>query len=344
MVLRPSRRVLVRLRRTAGLRPGAPHHATLRYVMNYFENELMSKHTNFRIGGPARWFVEVKSIDELKEALRFAKEKNVPYFVFGGGSNILVNDKPFEGVAIKIAMRDIVILPDSEGSLVKAEAGALSSAVARETAKAGLDGLTWMISLPGTIGGAVRGNAGCFGGETKDHLVEVEILHDGQIINLKKDELAFGYRESAIKNSNDIVLSATFELKKSDQQKLLQELDEKLAARKSSQPLDAGSAGCMFKNYEIKSDDELNQLKQKLEIPQNMIDTKRISAGWLIDQLDLKGKQINGAKVSEKHGNFLVNTGKATADDVVQLITSIKTRARNEYGINLEEEVQYIGF
>lgn len=335
--------------------------------MHITENEPMSKHTNFRIGGSVRRFVEVKSVDELKQVLKIARDENIPYFIFGGGSNILVNDKPFEGIAIKIAMRNIVILSHStsakllpepveghnfafahgklrEGSRVKAEAGALSSVVARETAKAGLDGLTWMISLPGTIGGAVRGNAGCFGGETKDHIIEVEILRNNEIIKLKKGDLKFGYRDSVIKNSNDIVLSATFELQKNDPQKLLKELDEKLVARKTSQPLDAGSAGCMFKNYEIKSDNELNQLKQKLKIPQNMIDARRISAGWIIDQLDLKGKQIGGAKVSEKHGNFLVNTGNATTDDVVQLIAFIKTRVRNEIGINLQEEVQYIGF
>ncbi len=320
--------------------------------MKFLENEQMSKHTNFRIGGQVRWFAEVRSVDELKEALQFARENKVSYFVFGGGSNLLVNDKPFEGIAIKIAMRNIVIenvslrgaQRRSNLSCVKAEAGALSSSVARETAKAGLAGLTWMISLPGTIGGAVRGNAGCFGGETKDYLVEVELLRDGEVITVKKNDLHFGYRDSVIKHSNDIVLSATFELEAGDPKKLLAELDEKLSARKLSQPLDAGSAGCMFKNYEIKSDDELQRLKQILDIPPNVSSTMRISAGWLIDQLDLKGTQIGGAKVSEKHGNFLINTGNATADNVVQLIALIKTRARNEYGINLEEEVQFVGF
>ncbi|MBI2475165.1 UDP-N-acetylmuramate dehydrogenase [Candidatus Uhrbacteria bacterium] len=283
---------------------------------------------------------------------RLKADQKIPYFIFGGGSNILVNDKPFKGIAIKMAMRNIVIKNvslrgaelQSNPSLVRAEAGALSSAVARETAKAGLSGLTWAISLPGTIGGAVRGNAGCFGGETKDHIVEVELLRDGEVITLKKDDLHFGYRDSVIKHNNDIVLSATFELEHGDPKKLLAELDEKLNTRKTSQPLDSGSAGCMFKNYEIKSDDELQRLKQKLDISPEVSSTRRISAGWLIDQLDLKGTQIGGAKVSEKHGNFLVNTGNATADDVVQLITLIKTRVRNEYGINLDEEVQYVGF
>lgn len=304
------------------------------------ENESMSKHTNFRIGGSAKWFVEVRTVDELKQVLKIAVDQKISYFIFGGGSNILVNDKPFDGIAIKIAMRNIAI----NKNLVRVEAGALSSSVARETAKAGLSGLTWAISLPGTIGGAVRGNAGCFGGETKEHLVEVELLSDGKVITIKKDDLHFSYRDSVIKHNNDIVLSAIFELEQGDSKKLLAELDEKLNARKISQPLDAGSAGCMFKNYEIKSDDELQRIKQILDISPEMNLTRRISAGWLIDQLDLKGTQIGGAKVSEKHGNFLINTGNATADDVVQLIALIKTRARNEYGINLNEEVQYLGF
>ncbi|MEK7993282.1 MAG: UDP-N-acetylmuramate dehydrogenase [Planctomycetota bacterium] len=298
----------------------------------------MKKHTNFRIGGPARWFVEVRTVDELKEALAFAKEKTLPVFVFGGGSNTLVNDKGFEGVVVKMAMRAVQI----DGNRVRAEAGVLSSALARATAKAGLAGMTWAISLPGTIGGAVRGNAGCFGGETKDFLVEAELFRDGQVVIVSKSDLQFGYRESMIKHSTDIVLSAMFELEAGDPVELAKELDQKLASRKSSQPLDAGSAGCLFKNYEIHSDEELQRLTQKLDIPSEMLATRRLSAGWLIDQLDLKGKQIGDAKISQVHGNFVVNSGAATADDVMQLVAFVKTRARNELGVQLQEEVQFV--
>lgn len=304
------------------------------------ENESMSKHTNFRIGGPARWFVEVRTVDELKSVLDVVSEHHISLFILGGGSNTLVNDAGFGGLVIKMAMREILI----DGTRVKADAGVLSSALARTTAKAGLAGLAWMISLPGTVGGAVRGNAGCFGGETKDHLIEAEVLRDGQVISLTKDALAFAYRESAIKHNHDVILSATFELKPGDPLVLQQELDEKLASRKSSQPLDAGSAGCLFKNYEIKTDEELQRLHKKLDIPVEMSQSRRLSAGWLIDQLDLKGTQIGGAKISEKHGNFVVNTGVATADEVVQLLALVKTRARNALGIQLEEEVQLVGF
>lgn len=311
----------------------------------------MSKHTNFRIGGPVKWFVEVRSVDELQKILIIAHENGLATFVFGGGSNLLASDQGFEGIVIKIAMRTY----DIQRTRVRADAGVLSSALARATSNAGLKGLTWAISLPGTVGGGVRGNAGCFGGEMKDRLVHVEVLRCApqifkgasapfQIIELTKADLNFGYRESDIKHSDDIILSATFELEEGDAHELKSELDDTLMKRKMTQPLDAGSAGCLFKNYEILSDEELQRLEEKIDLPSEMKSARRASAGWLIDKLGLKGTQIGGAKVSDVHGNFVLNTGSATASDVVQLIALIKSRARNEFGIQLMEEVQYVGF
>ncbi len=304
------------------------------------EDEPMARHTNFRLGGPAKWFAEVRSVEELKAVMGLARQKELKTFVFGGGSNMLVSEKGFDGIVIKIAMRSTSI----EGTHVRAQAGVLSSALARATANRGLKGLTWAISLPGTVGGGVRGNAGCFGGEMRDFLVSAQVLRDGDVIELTPKELAFGYRESSVKHSEDILLSADFELQEGDVQTLREELDDKLMARKASQPLDAGSAGCLFKNYEIQSDEELQRLEQKLDVPTEMSVSRRLSAGWLIDNLDLKGTQIGGAKISEQHGNFLVNTGEATADHVAQLIAVVKTRVRDSYGILLQEEVQYVGF
>lgn len=302
------------------------------------EHELMSRHTNFRIGGPARFFVEVRSIEELEVVLEIAKKNTIRTFILGGGSNTLVSDTGFDGMVIQMAMRRWEII----GTCVRAEAGVLSAALARATSKAGLKGLTWAISLPGTIGGAVRGNAGCFGGETRDHLIEAEVLQNGKVTIFSNADLQFGYRESSIKHSNDIVLSAMFELEHADSQELEKEIEQKLSSRKLSQPLDAGSAGCLFKNYEVYSQDEMQRLQSKLDIPAEMSQSRQLSAGWLIDQLDLKGKKIGGAKISEKHGNFVVNTGTATADDVMQLVALVKTRARNEFGIQLEEEVYFL--
>jgi UDP-N-acetylmuramate dehydrogenase len=304
------------------------------------EGEPMRKHTNFRIGGPAKWFVEARSVEELQSVLEVAKQNNINTFVFGGGSNILVHDDGFDGIVIKIAMRAYDII----GTKVKAQAGVLVAGLARATAVHGLKGLTWGITLPGTVGGGVRGNAGCFGGEIKDHLVSVEVLRDGKVIVLTKDELKFGYRDSSVKHSDDIVLTASFELEEGDSTELKAQLDDNIMKRKTTQPMNAGSAGCLFKNYNIQDDEELQRISEKLDIPAEMRSGRRISAGWLIDKMDLKGTSVGDAMISDEHANFLVNKGSATADQIAQLIAIIKTKVRDEYGILLEEEVQYLGF
>lgn len=304
------------------------------------EKEPLSKHTNFRIGGPAKWFVEIRNVPELTSAMAVVREAGLSFVILGGGSNMLVSDHGFDGVILKISMRTYEI----QGTTVKADAGVLSSALARATASHGLKGLTWAISLPGTIGGGVRGNAGCFGGEIKDRLTKVEVWRHGEIKELTKDECTFGYRDSLFKHNDDIILSATFSLDEGNSEELKADLDEKLMQRKTTQPLDAGSAGCLFKNFEILDEKELQRLTAKNDLPSEMLSARRISAGWLIDHLDLKGQQIGAAKLSEKHANFVLNTGSATADQVVQLIALIKSRVRNKYGIELQEEIVYVGF
>jgi UDP-N-acetylmuramate dehydrogenase len=304
------------------------------------QNEPLAKHLNFRIGGPARWFVEVKTIDELKGAIDAAKAGEVEYFVLGGGSNTLASDEGFDGLVIKIAMREHEI----EGDLVTVDAGVISASLARATATAGLAGFEWAISLPGTIGGAVRGNAGCFGGEVKDTLQSADVLCDGEIVTLSSADLQFGYRESVIKHSEDIILRATFKLIPGNAEELKQKLDDTLAKRKADQPLHAGSAGCIFKNYEVKDEVEMANIEKEINVPDVMVQAHRISAGWVVDQLDMKGEQIGDAMISNEHGNFIINQGKATASDVIQLISLVKTRARKRYGIQLQEEVRYLGF
>lgn len=304
------------------------------------EHEPMSKHTNFRIGGPAKYFVEVKTVEELTSVLRIAKEHSLSTAILGGGSNMLVSDQGFDGVVIKMALREIKI----DKNRVQADAGVPMILLSRKVGDIGLTGLEWAITLPGTVGGAVRGNAGCFGGETKDYLVHANVLSNGEVVTRLRGDLTFGYRESIIKHSDDIVLSALFEFPSGDADAIKQRMEENLGKRKASQPTDAGSAGCLFKNYEISSDEDLQRIQTKLDLSPEVIQARRISVGWIIDQLGLKGFHIGQAKISEKHGNFLVNTGGATADEVVQLIAFVKTRARDTYGIILQEEVQYIGF
>jgi UDP-N-acetylmuramate dehydrogenase len=311
-----------------------------KFEKRFKENELLSRYTNFRIGGPAKFLVEVKSIDELKFAIEKTEEFKIAYFVLGGGSNTLVSDEGFNGLVIRLNLRNVEI----NGQEVIAEAGALSVAVARQTAKAGLAGFTWAISLPGTMGGAVRGNAGCFGGEMKDNVTKVEVLRAGEIVTLTNAELNFGYRESAIKHSDDIVLRVYLELTPGDTAALEQELIDIVNERKEKQPLYAGSAGCIFKNFEFTDPEEIDDLLKKVSVPENMLNARRISAGWIIDKLDLRGRQVGQAKISEEHANFIVNLGGATASDIVQLIAIVKHEARNRFGIQLQEEIKYLGF
>lgn len=303
------------------------------------ENEPLSQHTTWRIGGPARWFIEVRSAEEIKTAVELAEKNNIKWFILSGGSNVLANNAGFDGLVIHPALREVSI----EGNRLIVGAGAPTVLVARAAAEAGLAGLEWMATLPGTIGGAVRGNAGCFGSETKDHLVSVTVLRDGQIVQLAKDELFFGYRDSSFKKNKDIILSVVFKLTLGEPAAIKAKMDELLARRLTAQPPAGGTAGCVFKNY-VLQDDELARLRQETDIPQEMLDKKVISAGWLIDQMDLKSKRIGGAAVSEKHANFIENVDNATASDVVQLIALIKMKARNRYGIQLEEEIEYLGF
>ncbi len=283
-------------------------------------DEPLAKHLNFRIGGPAKWFVEVRTIEELEKCVAMLAEHNLPYFILGGGSNTLVSDEGFHGAVLKLAMRRHTI----DGTTVTADAGVISASLARVTANAGLEGFAWAISLPGTIGGAVRGNAGCFGGEMKDVVTSAKVLRDGEVIDVSTADLKFGYRDSAIKHSGDIVLQATFELKAGDADALKKQLAGTLAKRKETQPLHAGSAGCMFKNVEV--------------------DGALKSAGKIIDEAGLKGTRIGDASISEEHGNFIINHGKATAADVKAIIDLVKRAVKQKFDIEMHEEVQLIGF
>lgn len=291
--------------------------------MTIKENEPMSKHLTFRIGGAARFFIEVKDVGELGEAIEFAKQKNLPWFVLGGGSNTLCADAGYDGVVIQMANRGWSLGDHSLGKMTVG-AGAMSVAVGRAAGDTGLTGIEWMVSLPGTIGGAVRGNAGCFGGEMKDVVESVRVFRDGAVVELANADCQFAYRESIFKHNHDIIIDVTFRLTSGDKEFIKAKMTEVLGKRKSTQPTASGTAGCAFKNP--------------------LVDGKLMSCGKLIDDLGLKGTKIGGISISDVHGNFLINDGTATADQVVQLISLIKTRARNELGVQLQEEIQYIGF
>lgn len=319
------------------------------------KNIPLALHTTFKIGGVARFFVEAKKEEEIIEALKFAREKKLPVFVLGGGSNVLISDKGFDGLAIKIRNTKYEV----RDTKIECGAGCLLSKIVNESVKAGLTGLEWAAGIPGTIGGAVRGNAGAFGSNMGAIVARVSVLEISNIqypisnknpkskksLSVKSYVLRdckFSYRDSIFKkNPNLIIFSATLKLKKGDRQKSEKLIKEILAKRKITQPTDFPSPGSFFKNPVV---NDIKLIKQFETDTGQKIKDDKIPAPYLIEEAGLKGKKIGGAQVSEKHANFIVNAGNATAENVVMLAAIIKTRVRNKFGIQLQEEVQMVGF
>ena len=283
--------------------------------MHIIKNEPLSKHSTWRVGGPARWFIEVSGTEELIKALEWSRTKGIEHVVIGGGTNILVADAGYDGLVIKMINRDIRVI----GEQIVAGAGALTSMVARAAAEAGLSGLEWAVTIPGTIGGAVVGNAGCYGGDMSQVVESVSVLKGMTPARVSQSDLIFEYRHSSFKGSDNTILEVTLRLKPRDKGEIETKINECLEKRKQTQPLGSSCAGCVFKNPEGDS------------------------AGRVIDEAGLKGERIGGASVSEDHANFILNDGTATADQILQLISLIKMKVRDERGVQLEEEVRYIG-
>lgn len=308
-------------------------------------DELLSAHSHYGVGGPAAYFVVAKTSEEIVALIKAALDHNIDWVVIGGGTNILVNDAGFDGLVVKMGNRTVKI--NAETGEVVAEAGLLSSSLARQTAEAGLTGFEWGIGLPGTIGGAVRGNAGCFGGETKDQLASVDVLdtETGEERSVSIDDLDMRYRHSAVKEHPWIVLRAHFKFATREVDLNREAINEVLRCRLDSQPKNAKCAGCTFKNYEFEDVTDIAKLQEAVpDMPDSFIEAKRIPAGYLVDQLGLKGTRVGGAAISEVHGNFVTSDGTATADHIAQLIAVVKTKVRDAYGVQLHEEIQYIGF
>lgn len=281
--------------------------------------EPLENHSTFRIGGPADYFYQLKDEEEFSKVLDFCRNQKIPILILGGGSNVLFDDKGFRGMVIKIENEKIEF--DLNKNKVVADAGVPISKLLRATVQNKLSGLEKWIGLPGSVGGAVRGNAGCNGLETKDILISAKIfdLKDFKIKEFKNKDLDFSYRNSKIKENPElIVLSATFQLQKSDateeeQRKIMMEIAKN---RGQKQPYGL-TAGSFFKN-------------PSPEQP----------AGKLIEEAGLKGKVIGGAAISEKHGNFFINKNNATAKDIIELANLAKRQVQAKFGIELKEEVQ----
>ncbi len=305
-------------------------------------DESLAAYTSLKIGGPAQLFFQAQNIDDLVGAIETAKAQNVPWYVLGGGSNVLISDDGYKGLVIVYADRSFTVRERT----VVASAGALTTLVAKAAVEAGLSGFEWGTTVPGTMGGAICGNAGCFGSEMKDLVVTVDVYDTDTAKKsaLPKDQCKFAYRDSAFKHQPFVILKTLLSLKPGEKDKVQARAQELQDKRKQTQPQGEFSAGCMFKNFAFKDEAEIAKLKSQGEIPEAMLQSKMISAGWLIDKLGLKGTNVGAAKVSDTHGNFVINAGGARAQDVLQLTSLIKMKVRDELGIMLEDEVQLVGF
>ncbi|MFH2063281.1 MAG: UDP-N-acetylmuramate dehydrogenase [bacterium] len=311
-------------------------------------DEPLARHTTYRIGGPADYFFAAPTGELAATAVRAAAELNLPYYILGGGSNVLVSDQGFRGLVIKMANRGLEI----EGSQVMVEAGIPVAQVALRTTEAGLTGFEWAIGLPGTFGGAVRGNAGCFGGSTGDSIRSVRCLRDGQAVELDRDGCGFGYRQSVFKSEPGwIILSAVLSLKRADDPAAGHErLKEILDAKRQSQPIDRSTAGCIFRNWRPESSEEIDELRHWLDLGSDetvpVTETGTVPVGWLLDRAQMKGTAVGHVRVSERHANFFENDGQATAEEVIELIALVKSRVRGmtQGRVNLLEEIEYVGF
>ncbi len=308
-------------------------------MINIQENIELAPLTTFGIGGVGRWFVEVGSCEELREALEFAQSKELEYFILAGGSNLLVGDDGFGGLVIKINLRKLEI--DADKGLVVAGAGCNLLEVINQTAEAGLSDWEAMAGIPGTIGGAVRGNAGAFGTEMVDVVTSVAALDSqtGKVREFAQNECEFEYRNSFFKqNPQWIILSAVIGLEAADGVVVKEKIAQTIAEREKRHLQDVAAAGSFFANPVAPAEVCAQFEREKNATCRG----SRVPAGWLIEKVGLRGKKIGGAQSSEQHPNYIINTGDATAEQVIILTSHIKQRVRNQFGVQLKEEVTFL--
>ncbi len=285
----------------------------------------LASYTTFGIGGKADLFYSTRKPEELVCAIRTAQKLRLRFFILGGGSNILVSDSGFRGLVIRNECQDILTNQNS----ITCQSGAFLSDVVNLAGKCSFSGLEFAAGIPGTVGGAIRGNAGAFGKSVGNVLTRAVILIEkGEIEEVKRDFFQFAYRESRLKSygscgqTKDVLLSATFTLKKRDKKKIEEKIKRNLKEREKNLPLEEKSAGCFFKNITLNN--------------------RKIPAGFLLDQIDAKGMHEGDAKVSAQHANIVINAGNAKAVDVRKLARKLKKKVKEKFDIKLEEEVVYI--
>lgn len=304
------------------------------------ENIPLAPFTTFRIGGPARYYAEVSGAIEIAEILEYAEQHKLPLYVLGGGSNVLFSDKGFPGIVVHVVDGGLHV----SGEKITAGAGVSLFDVVWKAKDAELEGIEKLAGIPGSFGGAVRGNAGAFGTEIGDVIVSVKTLdrHTGMVREYRQTECEFGYRTSLFKkNPQFVILSAEMKLLSGEKGMLERVIKETVAAREAKHPQDAKCAGSFFMNPEVKDEHLLQEFEKDTGMPSK---GGKLPAGWLIDHVGLRGKRIGGAMMSERHPNYLLNTGSATAEDIVTLASLVKTKVRDELRVRLQEEVQYVGF
>ncbi|WP_158438221.1 UDP-N-acetylmuramate dehydrogenase [Natranaerobius thermophilus] len=276
----------------------------------------LAPYTTFKIGGPAELFVTPSNIEEVQAVLNLVNQEELPYFVLGNASNVLIDDNGLSGIVIYLGetFKDIQV----EGTEITAQSGVSLNKLSRMALKHGLTGLEFAEGIPGTLGGGLYMNAGAFGGQLSNVVKQVTAIVDHQIQNYTRESMDFGYRSSTFQNQNAIILQATLALQKGDFDQIKSYMEDLKSRRTEKQPLNYPSAGSVFKRPE------------------------GYYAGKLIEDSGLKGVEIGGAKVSEKHCGFIINTGTATSRDVKELVSYIQKTVKEKFGVTLERELKYL--
>ena len=281
-------------------------------------NEQLKPYTTFRVGGPATYFVEPESIQQVQGLISLCKEHQIDWFVIGNGSNLLVSDEGYDGMIISLQKHFSHVV--HEDGQIRAEAGAMIAKVSNTAKKHSLTGLEFAAGIPGTVGGALVMNAGAYGGEIKDTLIEAVVLTEqGEVLTLEASQLELGYRKSCILDKKYIVLEALFGLQKGNEEKIKEDMKHYNEQRRLKQPLDKASAGSTFKRPE------------------------GYFAAKLIEDAGLKGYQIGDAAVSDKHAGFVVNLGNATSKDIINVCNYVADTVKEKFQVSLEMEVKKIG-
>jgi UDP-N-acetylmuramate dehydrogenase len=310
--------------------------------MLFQKNVPLSQYSNFKIGGPARYFCDATSLAQLIEAIKEAQTLNESIFFIGGGNNLLISDAGFEGVVIKPTLKQLELRQDFT---VHVGAGVLVSEFSDFCVAHSLSGWEWAGGLPGTMGGAIWGNAGCFGGETKDSVIRVESLNTEttQLVVRNNADCNFAYRSSIFKTQpkKEVILEVVLSLKKGDVELIKKSIEEKKEYRRVKQPLEYPNVGSIFKNTPIEKvpSEVLKQYEKKIKTDPFPV----LPSAILIDAAGLREYRVGGAMVSPKHPNFIVNMGGATAADVKAVMLHVAQTVKEKFGVELEQEVIFVG-